>query len=104
MTRLADDIALLKRPVASFEGEGVWTRRHAEALSRVLDNVRDLRNALVDMTAQHCGTEDAKLNAHGLSANRDAMRLLADLGLVKITGGEGRGITGEWISTEISPE
>lgn len=68
----------------------------------LLDELRaengKLREELLSMVQQHCADNDPDgkdlLNAYGLSANRDAMKLLAELGLIELTGGNGRCITG----------
>lgn len=44
-----------------------------------------LLSALMDMVLQHCGTNDKdKLDSWALSANAEAMRLLAEAGLIEI--------------------
>jgi hypothetical protein len=68
-----------------------------DAIRRVTSIAGALERELVDMVNQHClRRDDGSIFAGGLSANADAMRLLAELGVIKITGGEGRCIYGEW--------
>ena len=67
------------------------------AMIRVVQRARALERELVDMVNQHClRKDDGSIFAGGLSANADAMLLLAEFGVLKITGGEGRCIYGEW--------
>jgi hypothetical protein len=86
---LADDFATLQRL-------GQLGPPNGDAIIRVLDLVERLKTELVDMVSQACSEDDGTLYARGLSSNRDAMYLLEELGLVKITGGVGRCITAEW--------
>jgi len=53
-----------------------------------------LEEALLDMVYQHCscGSDDPKLDSMALSANADAMRLLAEYGKLTITTEVGRRI------------
>ncbi len=68
-----------------------------DAIRRVTSIAGALERELVDMVNQHClRRDDGSIFAGGLSANADAMRLLAELGVLKITGGEGRCIYGVW--------
>lgn len=54
-----------------------------------------LQESLFDMVQQHCSMDDGALNSSALSANADAMHLLAEQGLIELTGGFGRVVTGK---------
>jgi len=56
----------------------------------------DLLDALADMVNQHCQYKDY-LDSGGLSANDEAMRLLAAHGRLKIEKEYGRRVIGHWI-------
>lgn len=55
----------------------------------------EIKNALVDMVAQHCTVSDG-LDSMALSANAEAMGLLEYYGLLEITNGIGRRLIGRW--------
>lgn len=95
-TAFMHDVAVVENFAASFQKYDGDPDAVA-SMRRVVQQTRALERELVNMVNQHClRKDDGSIFAGGLSANADAMRLLAELGVLKITGGEGRCIYGEW--------
>lgn len=68
-----------------------------------MDN--EILEALEGMVQQHCSGSEAlgtagSLDSFALSANADAMRLLAKLGRLVITEQYGRRVIGAWVKEE----
>lgn len=98
-TQFMKDRATLEAYVDRYkEDDGLLTYEDTvDAIRRVTSFAGALERELVDMVNQHClRRDDGSIFAGGLSANAGAMLLLAELGVIKITGGEGRCIYGEW--------
>ncbi len=102
-TQFMKDRAMLEayvgpNPRPHAPGPSIIHENQIDAIRRVTSIAGALERELVDMVNHHCvRVSDGVVFAGGLSANADAMRLLAELGVLKITGGEGRCIYGEWI-------
>jgi len=73
-----------------------------------LPKADDVIEALIDMVQQHCLIQDHKhgedvdvLDSMALSANADAMRLLARLGKLVIKNEYGRRVIGHWVGASV---
>lgn len=66
------------------------------AIDRLRDEHGRLRAALVDVVAQACTDRDGRLDSLSLTAYRDALELLAELGDVTIESRAGRRIVARW--------
>ncbi len=96
----------LWRRVTELESALFYARKDLKTKSQQLATCEGdlfrLREALVEMVIQHCPHDNANLEithvySQHLSANADAIRLLADLGLLVITNDPGgRGVEGRW--------
>lgn len=71
----------------------------AQEVVRLHSENAKLRDALIGMVNQHCTYGD-KLNSLALRDNADAMRLLEELGEIKIENGYGRALVGKWVNRE----
>ena len=56
----------------------------------------EMLEALEDMVNQHCSIENGELDSMALSANADAMRLLAKHNRIVITSEYGRRVIAKW--------
>jgi len=74
-------------PLCIVCGNVVLTREQLAAFEREREQLRD---ALLDVLNQACGSDDGRLNSMALSAYADALRLLAEYGLVTIEDERGR--------------
>ena len=75
-------------PLCIVCGNVVLTREQLAAFEREREQLRD---ALLDVVHQACGgSSDGRLNSMAIRAYADALRLLADCGLVTIEDERGR--------------
>jgi chromosome segregation ATPase len=81
--------------LAQLTEEAVALRVCKENLEILREQNAQLIEALKDMVAQHCNW-DGKLDSGALSANSDAIGLLADLGIVEIEKDFGRMTVAHW--------
>jgi hypothetical protein len=70
-----------------------------DVLHVLLSDHYRLLETLVHMVDQHCHTDH--LETYALTANRDAVLLLAHFGLVKIASHVGRNVVGNWVTAEL---
>jgi len=67
-------------------------------LTRIAKERDELLDALCDLVDQHCTYDNADgLDSMALSADADALRLLAKHGRVTITSEHGRRVLGRWV-------
>jgi hypothetical protein len=67
-----------------------------EKIGEQAETIEKLKESLIDMVAQHCKNADGTLDSYAESGPAEAMRMLADMGVLTIAAECGRRVVAKW--------
>lgn len=56
-----------------------------------------MKDTIADMVEQHCTADGGELHSFGIRTNAEAMRLLAEFGILELDYNAGRMVRGRWV-------